>query len=271
MFKLMLILLSLFVFVGCDNGEVEIDETLPVAVHFAIEDGLAGNEWQNFIMITVNSDDIVTALELNGIPQLANMLRSEVAQLDDYADVFGYNFYEQADYLERHLIGTSSDELVEIIRDAYDNNLVDFDTTAFADLASRALASPPVEKGPYIDGTYRGMDVINEDGLQYFVNLFVINGDIVAVHYNAINHNDDGFLKYAPLFALTVDHEVTNWRDQAQLLEQALIRFQDPMGFTFDDDGFSTDIPGVDFEIESFVSLVTKALAAGPIILEVTE
>ena len=267
MFKLMLIFTSLFILTGCENDEVVIDETLPVTTYFAIADRLDDNEWQDFITITVNSEDVITHVELNGVSQLANRSRREVAQLDDYEDVFGYNFYEQASSLEHSLIGTSRDDLADTIRDAYANERVDFDTTTFANLTLRALSSGalPLESGPYLDGTYRGIDVVNEEGFAYFVNLFVINGDIVAAHFNAIS--DDG-LKYDQFADTTVDDEVVAWRHQARLLEQALIRSQDPMAFTFCEAGFTADIPGVDMEIESFVSLVTQALAAGPVVIE---
>jgi len=270
MFKFILIFMSLFILASCGDDAIVIDETLPVTTHFAIEDSLGDGEWQYFVTITVNSDNIVTDVNLNGVTRLANTSRREVAQLDDYEELFGYNFYQQASSLERSLIGISSDELVDAILDAYNNDIVDFDTTAFASLANLALASAPVERGlHYIDGIYHSINAINDDDFQYFVNLFIINGDIVAAHFNAIN--DEGLLKYDQFTDTTVDDEIIAWRYQAQLLEQALIRLQDPMEFTFDDDGLTDDIPGVDIEIESFVSLVIQALSAGPIVTEIAE
>lgn len=269
MFKMMLIFMSLFLITGCRGDDVSIDETLPVMVYFATEVGLGGDEWQSFIIITVNSDNVVTDVELNGVTQLANNSRREVAQLDDYEDLFGYNFYELASSLERSLIGLFRNELADAIRDAFDHEIVDFDTTTFADLASIALASAPVERGGYIDGFYRGIDPQDEEGFQYFVNLFVMNGKIVAVHFNALNN--EGHFIYDPFVATTVDSEIIEWRHQAELLEQALIELQDPMALTFDEDGLPTDIPHVYIEIDSFVALVTQALAKGPLTLETYE
>ena len=267
MFKFILIFVCLFTVVGCGDNDVVIDETLPVTTYFAIESNLADGEWQDFISISVNSENIVTNIELNGVSQLASRSRREIAQLDDYEEVFGYNFYEQADLLERYLIGTYRDGLANGIRAAYDTGRVDFDTQTFADLAVLALASSPIEQGPYIDGTYRSTSDIDDDGLQYFVNLFVLNGDIVAVHFNATSNNG---LKYEP-FSTTTDDETNAWRHQAALLEQSLIELQDPMAFTFCENGFTTDIPGVTIEIESFVSLTTQALAAGHVAIESEE
>ena len=266
MFKFMLTLVTLIILVGCRGDEVMIDETLPVTTHFAIQDHLGDGEWQYFVTITVNSDDIVTDVNLNGVTRLAFTSRREVSQSSDYQELFGYDFYSQASSLERSLIGMSSDKLVDAIRDAYDNDLVHFDTTTFASLASLALASPPVERGLYqIDGFYNSIDTVEIDGFQYFINLFIINGDIVVAHFNAVN--EVGSLKYDQFTATTADNEIIAWRTQASLLEQTLIQIQDPMLFTFDADGFTTDIQDVDIEIELFVSLVTQALAAGPIVI----
>jgi len=264
MFKFMLAFLALFLFAGCANDEVEvaIDETLPVTVYFAIEDQFCANEWLSFITITINSDDIVTDVTLDGVTRFANHSRREFAQLDGFENILEYNFYEQATSLEATLVGIFRSELVDTIQDAYENGIVDFDTTTFANLASRALtgSSTLLERGPYIDGSYRSISHINEDGLQYFVNLFIINGNIVAIHFNAIIGDE---LKYNPFNDTTVSEEIIAWRSQIQLLEQALLSLQDPTAFTFCEDGFTTDIPGIEIEIESFTSLVIQALTTG--------
>lgn len=272
-----ILFMSLALVVGCNRVSESVDEAeeytnidLPVTVHFAIEDTLGEDEWQSFITITVNSENIVTDVELNGITPLANNLRRDVAQLDGFEEAFGYNFYEQATTLERSLIGYSGNDVATALRDAYDNELVDFNTTTFANLADIALRSAPVERGSYIDGAYHSVKIADEDevedenDLQYFVNLFIINGNIVAVHYNALN--DEGLLKYDQLIGALHNIDVTDWRYQAELLELALIDSQDPEEFSFDEDGFTSDIPGVYIEIETFVSLVIQALADGPIV-----
>ena len=251
----LLIFMGLFLFVGCGTEEIVDDEPLEVTVHFAIEDGLGSDEWQDFITITIDTEYTVTAIEMNSVTPLANNLRRDIAQIESFEDAFGYNFYEQASNLEESLIGIASNELAQAIQNAY----VDFDTAEFANLTQRALAYGPVERGQYLDGAYHSIQSADEreDDLQYFVNFYIINGYIVAVHFNALDH--EGRLK--------VDVNDTGvWRHQAQLLEQALISIQDPMEFSFDDAGYTTNIPGVDFEIESFVSLVIQALAVGPIV-----
>lgn len=269
MFKFMLIFMFLFIIIGCENNEIMTDEALATTIHFAIDDSFNDDNWKDFITITVNSNNLIVDVELNSVIQLANASRREIAQLNNYEEAFGYNFYEQATKIENSFVGIPSDELAHAILDAYHNDIVDFDTTTFARLANLALASEPVERGMYIDGTYRSIGNVDEDGFQKFVNLFVINGNIIAVHFNGIN--SEGFLKYDQFIATTIDHEIIEWRNQAQILEQTLVELQDPMAFTFNEDGLTTEIPYLNVEIESFVSLVTNALAAGPVTLEIEE
>ena len=269
MFKFMLIFIFLFIVIGCQNNEIIIDEDLPTAIHFAIDYNLSDDGWKDFITITVNSDNLITDVKLDGATQLANTSRREAAQLDNYEDAFGYNFYAQASSLEHSFIGISSDKLADAILDANHNDFVDFDTTTFANLAILALSSKPVERGMYIDGIYRSIGNIDEYGFQSFINLFIVNGNIIAAHFNGIN--SEGFLKYNQFIATTIDAEILAWRNQIQILERALIELQDPMAFTFDENGLSTEIPYLYIEIEPFVSLATTALAAGPVTSEIEE
>jgi len=262
MFKLLFIFMSLFILIGCGDDEVVIDETLPVTVHFAAEASVGDDGWQSFVTVTINSDGVVTQIELEGVGTLASASRRSISQGTTYEETFGYDFYEQITSLERSLRGVHSEDLVGAILDAYQNDSVDFNTITFAHLAELALASPPVERGQYMDGFYGSSSEINEDGYQYFVNLFVVHGDIIAVHWNAFNALDGAF-KYTPS-STTVDTEILEWRNQAIIIEEALIQFQNPMSFSFDVDGFTNDLPGVYIEIESVVSLFTEALAAGP-------
>jgi major membrane immunogen (membrane-anchored lipoprotein) len=268
MFKLILIIFTLLTVVGCE-GDLVIDETLPTTIHFAMSDRMGSDDWQDFITIEINSDDIITNVQMNSIAQTAMATRRDLAQLADYEDAFGYDFYEQILMLEATLVGLSRHELVLGIQQASSNHIVDFDTTSFAYLARQALNSEPVEMGDYIDGWYRSISDVNDEGFRNFVNLFVQHGSIIAVHWNAIN--DEGILKYDQLNATAIDQEAIEWRNQAHFVEQSLIARQDPTLFSFDEQGLSTDIPNVTIEVKSFVSLVTQALAAGPLTPEVQD
>jgi|GEM_PF-1895019 len=273
MFKLILIFLTGLLLTGCTNNETVqevptdeeisvIDESLPVSIYFAIREGLDDNRWQNFITISVNSDDIITDISLNSISQLANNSRRNVAQLEGFEDLFEYDFHEQADMLEEMLIGTSRHDLADALLAAYTDELVDFNAAEFADLATIALAATPIEIGSYVDGIY--MSLSTDDGYpNYFVYLFVINGHIQAIHFNAFNSDDS--LKYDIFSETTLSEEVTLWRYQAELFERSLLETQDPLVYTFCEDGFTTDIPGFYFNVMPFINLVTDALSRNPI------
>jgi len=266
--KLSLILLFVFTMVRYETDEVSYATTYEVVLteYFAIAEELGDDNWQDFITITVCANGLVQNVELNGLVALVNTSRRTVAQSVSYEAAFGYNFYEQASALERELIGIASAELATRLLAANQDLAVDFDTTTFADLADIALASAPVETGMYIDGLYHSIGRANAEGFEYFVNLFVTHGRIVAVHFNAINQ--DGVLKYDPLASTVGNSQIISWRNQATTLELALIDLQDPATFTFDEAGLATEFVDVEIEIADFVFLATSALAAGPVAFE---
>ena len=261
MFKFLLVLASLFILVGCRDDEVVTDETLPPTVYFAADASLGDDGWQHFVTVIVNADNVVTDIAFDSIGMPATPSRRLISQGTTYVETFGYSFYEQAMMLEQALRGVLRDELVEGILTAYQEGMIDFNPVAFAHLAEIALASPPVARGPYLDGIYSSYGEVNEAGYQYFVNLFIIHGNILAAHWNAINL-EDGTFKYTPS-STAADESLLEWRNQAALIEEALIAFQDPMMFSFDVNGFTDEIPGVYIEIESVVALFTAALATG--------
>lgn len=269
MFKLLSIIFLLLTITGCGNDNIVIDKTLPTTTHFAISDHVDDNNWQDFITVEINSEDVVTNVEMNSIAQIALATRRDIAQLDDYEEAFGYDFNEQILQLENSLIGLSRNELVDAIENGPFSTIVNFNTMNFAHLAEQALNSEPVEIGSYIDGWYQSISDVNEGGFRYFLNLFIQHGDIIAVHWNAIN--EEGVLKFDPLNITAVDDQAIEWRNQAYFVEQSLIARQDPTLFSFDEDGLSTDIPNVNIEVESFVSLATQALAAGPLAPETND
>jgi len=53
---------------------------------------------------------------------------------------------------------------------------------------------------------------------------------------------------------------------QANLLEDYLIKIQDPMQMTFNEENKTTDVNGVTIEVHQFIELAVKALASGPLI-----
>ena len=261
MFKFLFLMSSLLLLVGCNN-EVEpaFEYTGPTRDYFAILDTVADDGWQSFVLVSINDDGIVTDITLDGVTPLANSTRREVSKMAAYYEHFGYRFYEQVDDLAQQLIGNHRSELVTAVRTT---DLVDFDTTIFADLVSTALNARPVVQGIYLDGSYRAFSDVDADGYHFFVNLFVLNGEIVAVHFNAVDAG--GNLRYEQIDSSRDQYLVTT-RAQLEYFAQLIIALQDPMVISFDIDGFAIDFPQLHIPVEPLIVLVTRALAAGPVV-----
>ena len=268
MSKLIILITTLFILSGCSNNSninsVDIDHTLPTRSYFAISEFTDEHGWQSFVMITINEDDVVTDISLDGLSWTANITRSDMAQFSAYEEHFGYNFYDQTNVLSNRLIGSSRLELVDLIYHANTEDWVDFESTIFAELAEVALESTPVSRGLYLDGAYRAFGDFDEDGYQQFVSLFIINGDIVAAHFNAVNNS--GTLKFNHVAGEIVSTYAIGIREQLEYFEQILIEVQDPMTITFDVDGFALDFPQLHIPVEPLVGLVIQALGAGPVV-----
>ena len=263
MLKGILIVLMTAILTGCRNDNV-VDDTLPTWTYFAIEDSPGADGWQHLISITVHSGDIVVLAELDSLLPATTSphSRREMAQFDEYDAIFGYNFYEEVEFFERRLVGNHLSEVENLVRGAVDANHVSFETERFADLIAIALATPPIVSGDLIDGFYRSFSA--DSGYRYFVQLYVHHGRIVSVHFNAIDA--DGDLRYEYVNFDTVDVDALDWPAQANIFARSLIASQNPAYFTFDANGYTDEIPHVNIPIEPLVSLVTNALAAGPVV-----
>jgi len=261
MFKLITAFVALFLLVACRSEPEQVDDGSRYT-HFAIQQHEPYSDWQDFILIEVDGQGYITSIQLDGVNPIVSSTRRESSRLGLYEGVSGYDFYERIHGLEEELIGQPVAELTALLQDGSEDG---FDPASWTTLAVIALSADPIERGPYLNGLYQSMAEEVVDGFYYFVNFIVVHGHIVSVQWNAIT--EDGFLKYDYVFMMGVgdDSDVRQWRDQAILLEEELIRLQDPMLFTFDGDGYATDIAGVDIPIETFVTLLVQGLAEGPI------
>lgn len=266
MVKIILLISSLLL-IACRNPEQTPElpaYTGPVREYFAVLDQVADDGWQSFINIFVSEDDLVSRIHFDGVTPLASSTRRNVSQTTAYFEHFGYHFYEQTDFLSQQLIGVHITELVSLIASAKVDYLIDFDPTVFADLARLALSAGPVVRGPYLDGAYQAFAEVDDDGYHYFVNMYILMGNIVAVHFNAVNN--EGVLKYDQILDVDGGLFAIGMQEQFEYFAQVLIATQNPMAITFDEDGFATAISALHIPVEPLINLVTLALAAGPTI-----
>ena len=265
--KVTLVGLLILVMMGCSSNEDGALESTRSYFHFAISPRTGSDgDWQNYVLIEVDEHGKVLDLVLDGINRLASATRRELSQTGIYNELEGYNFYDEATLVETDMIGQSAEELPDLLDGISGAAQTGFDSADWSELVRTALANEPIEKGPYLNGAYHAASNEPVEGFIDFVNFVVVYGHIVSVGWNATS--EEGQLRYDPVLQLNVDTETASWREQVDMIERHLLEVQDPRLITFDEHGFSLELPGIDIEIETFVSLVVEALTNGPISIE---
>ena len=114
-----------------------------------------------------------------------------------------------------------------------------------------------------IDGEY------SSSGWKDYVEIEVTDGEIDSVYWSAKDEagNDRKMYDMAGKYGMVVFGGAQSaWYEQAAKVEQHLINTQDVNAISFKDDGIHTDdIAGVSIRVNSFASLASEALEAGPI------
>jgi major membrane immunogen (membrane-anchored lipoprotein) len=134
------------------------------------------------------------------------------------------------------------------------------------------VAKDVVEKdGSYEDGIYfAAEDSFASNGWKEVVTLSVENGKITKADWNGVNVSS-GPSKKAVDKAGKYNMKKfggaqANWYEEAEKVEQYLIKTQDPAVISYkDDEGHTDDIAGVSVHVVAFFELAQKALANGPV------
>ena len=262
-------LMVMIILVACSGGEEEVSDVKPTledGVYFAISEGLSKDGWYDYVSFEVDAG-IVVSIDFNGVNEFATVTRKSSAEAGLHENNGG-RFDEQIVKIENAFV----DQWYETFLDAVDTDFnideaQELDMEKFAALTRVALEVGPTGRGDYIDGFYNAGAVASDElfeGFTDFVNLFVKHGRIAAVHWNGVA--SDGTFRYDPLAPGGVTDSVNeNLRKQAFRVERFLLNIQDPMQITFNENGITVDIFGVDIEVATFVSLVLQALADGPL------
>ena len=262
--KIMFVISSLLVVMLAACGENDnISNDVNTHIYFAIDESFSEEGWRNFVLLEIDENDVIINLEFDGVNSSANSTRRSLTP----ENMVNINFEEEISIVEDLFIGDSVEELINALDDNLNvNDNIEIDMTSFVELTKTALESSPVESGPYIDGLYHVSSEESDDyGLVDFVNFIVKNGNIIAIHWNAIS--EDGTLRYDPFLISPTTEEAENqtWQQQANRVEQFLLEIQDPMEVTFDEYNMIEGVFGIDIEAATFISLVVSALAEGPI------
>ncbi|WP_459128699.1 hypothetical protein [Guggenheimella bovis] len=144
---------------------------------------------------------------------------------------------------------------------------VSIHVNGFFDVAKKALAQGPVEKGPYTDGSYHAEDEdFGETGWKEFVDVTVMNGNIVSVKWNGLNKDNPELdkltaVKEGKYPMVAKGGAKAEWDVQAQAVESFLLEKQDLASITYSDaEGHTDAISGVSIHVKNFFELVKKAL-----------
>jgi len=125
------------------------------------------------------------------------------------------------------------------------------------------------EQGTLADGNYFAAGEPDDKGYKYMISLDVNGGKIETVNFDAVNVNTAGDTKKKlsqdGTYGMKAGGASSEWHEQVELLEQALVEKQDVAAITVNEEGKTDAVSGVSIKVNNFVELVTQALEAGPV------
>lgn len=126
------------------------------------------------------------------------------------------------------------------------------------------------EEAKYKDGIYYAQeDAFAASGWKNVVTIEVKDGKIASAEWNAVNKNggpDKITFSKSGQYGMKAGGASAEWHEQSKLVEDYLIKTQDPSKITLKDkDGHTDDIAGVTIKVPYFFDTAKKALDAGPI------
>ncbi|MCT2536475.1 FMN-binding protein [Aquibacillus koreensis] len=277
-------MMSLFLIVGCGTDTDEASGSDKASgeageyedgLYFAQEDGFSEDSgWKYVVTLEVEDGEIVKA-DWNGANINGGDDKKTSSTNGDYGMVekggAQAEWHEQAEKAEAHLLEIQDPTAIEYTSDEGHTDAisgVSIHVVEFFDLAEKALANGPVDKGAYKDGAYfEEQDSFDEkSGWKYTASLTVINGTIVAADWDGV-HKDGGDDKdtvsangeYGMVENGGAQDE---WHVQAEKAEAYLLEKQDPTAIEYTtDEGHTDAISGVSIHVVEFFDLAEKALA----------
>lgn len=244
--------------------------TLEDGIYFVKEERFSDEGWKHTVTLEVTNSEI-TDIVFDAINESATATKkdSSAREIFALADADALRWDEQIQLLEEFMLINQTVNFTRVIASDILELLPDLtiDIQPFLNLMVLALNQEPIEIGPYRDGFYFALQDEFENGIKEDVSLIVQHGHIIAIHWNGTN--EDGTRRFGPLLAEAGLEEDISWRQQAISVEQFLLSTQDPTSITFNADNTTDDIFGVTIEVNTFVELTIRALAAGPLLEEV--
>jgi len=177
-------------------------------------------------------------------------------------------WFEQAARVEQALLDAQDPAAISYDDEGYTDAIsgVSVHINEFIELADQALESGPVGRGPYKDGYYHAELEEFSHGWKDYVDVTVVGGYIVAVHWNAYPEEGEmdkyQFAKEGNYGMVENGGAQAGWWEQADRAEAYLLETQDPAAIEYtDDEGHVDTISGVSIHVKELFSLAAEALA----------
>jgi len=247
--------------------EFETNMSLEDGIYFSKTNDFNEDGWKLILNFEVYNSEIIDisfdAVNESAASRKKDLSASGIVQIESEDEQSTLRWDEQVKLLENYILTNQIIDFSQLTAEKIFESHAGFtlDIQPFIELAYSAVANGPIEIGPYRDGFYFAEHEEFTDGFKPFVRLFVKNGYIIAVDWNAIN--EDGVRL---LTDFNLEDTDDTWREQATRLERFLLDIQDPTQITFDSENKTTNVFGVSIEVNDFIELVIQALASGPLL-----
>jgi putative FMN-binding domain protein len=225
--------------------------------------------YRYFLELTVK-DGRISAVNWDAYKENSESTKKKESEAGRYVMTeTGKKWHEQAKIMEDALVHAGDPAKITYHEDngktdAYAG--VSVDVSAFVELANAAYAK--AQKGDassaarYKDGVYTAKETGFEEGYQYFIEITVKDGKISAVNWDAYKKNSESTKKKESEAGRYVMTETgKKWHEQAKIMEDALIKANDPGKIVYSEpDGKTDAYAGVSVDVSAFVELAVRAL-----------
>ncbi|MFO7636036.1 MAG: FMN-binding protein [Clostridia bacterium] len=256
------------VMIGCRKP---VEDNWKDGVYFAMqEDFSATSGWKSTLMLVVSGGKITEA-NWDAAHISAGKSKKQESIDGEYRMVELGNsiseWHEQAALVEAFLVETQNVHAINV-SSGYTDSItgVTIRVTDFVALTQLALNKGPVGLGPYSDGPKyaESADFNPNSGWKSTLNLTVINGYVAAANWSAV-HKDGGKDKKTSSIdgeykMVELGQSISEWHEQALLIEKMLYDTQDPSMIPAKSDGYADAISGVTIRISDFIALANEAL-----------
>lgn len=267
--KIVTTMLSLLVLTAGSFAQVAAKD----GVYFAEDQTYAETGWKEQVVVKVAAGKIVD-VNYNGVSNLGGQDKKTVAAAGGYgmikASKLKLEWNQEAQNLEKFLVQTQDVAFTKIKADGTTDAIAGatFHVANFFKLVKKALASSPVPKGIYAkDGWFfaEQPEFDARTGWKDNVLLTVVNGTVVDAVWNAVNKDTKLKSKIveatAGRYGLGKVSKIGEWNVQAEKVEAALVKAQDPAKIPVKADGTTDAISGATIHV-SAVFLAASALQA---------